>query len=112
MLKKLLIWSAIINTICFGQNLLNNGDFENGFSQWQNLQANGGVATYTLDSADVHGGDYSMKVDVVTLGSDAWDVQSIHPGWSSDSSREYIFGFWAKSTGSAALRLFDCRRMG
>jgi len=80
------------------QNLLLNGSFEQDFTSWNNLVGTGTVATFSLSSTEHQEGLQSMKVEVVTPGAQAYEIQSLGPVWSSEVGKEYKISLFAKGT--------------
>jgi glucuronoarabinoxylan endo-1,4-beta-xylanase len=100
MLKNLLfilIYFFIFPFAISAQNLLTNGNFENNFTQWNNLNSDGSVATYSLETTDIEEGAKAMKVEITTLGTNPWSVQTIHSAWPSVSGKEYKLHLYAKA---------------
>jgi hypothetical protein len=99
--RIILIWIVALcsTSAAFGQNLITNGDFENGYSSgWNHLQGNNGSsATFSEETADVHTGNKALKVIVNTLGSNAWDVQTLGPSVNLSVGEEYTLTYWAKA---------------
>lgn len=83
-------------------DLLTNGDFEDGMSGWSNLAMGDASATFSTETADVNSGSAALRADVTTAGTNAWDVQSIHSGWTSVQDNEYTLTFYAKSSESGS----------
>jgi len=86
------------------QNLLQNGGFENDFTRWNNISENGASATFTVEtaSANVQEGTKALKVEVDNTGTNAWDVQSIHGGWTAEPGKAYTLTFYAKAAADGA----------
>jgi hypothetical protein len=102
-LSKALLWGTLAAGSAMGQNLLDNGDFENDFSGWTNLVGGtDAVASFSLETSDVHAGTGAMRADVTTAGTNAWDVQSMHTTWPSVEGNEFTLTFWGKAVGSAS----------
>jgi hypothetical protein len=57
----------MMSVVASAQNLITNGNFENGFSGWDNRTNNGGAATYSLETEGPYAGTNSMKVAVITF---------------------------------------------
>ncbi|MBK8807417.1 MAG: carbohydrate binding domain-containing protein [Bacteroidales bacterium] len=88
----------LLATGIYSQNLLTNGDFESDFSGWNNLSENGSVVSYSLATgAEAYQGTNSMKVEVTTLGTNAWDIQSLKGGWGATTGKSYLITLWAKA---------------
>jgi hypothetical protein len=102
MKKNLLIFLSFLITGIIrltAQNLVSNGDFEGGTLNWSTTVANGGASTFTYPTTgDVHGGSGSMRANVTAVGSNAWDVQVIHSGFTATPSIAHTLTFWARAT--------------
>lgn len=88
----------------YSQNLLINGDFESGFDEWENVVADSAIATFTLETSDVYEGSGAMKLEITTLGTNDWSVQSMHSAWSSVTGTEYKLTLYAKSETGTSIR--------
>jgi endo-1,4-beta-xylanase len=82
----------------FAQNLLTNGSFESDFINWQNLAGGVSSAIFSIETVQVQDGAKAMKIEVNTPGTNAYDVQSIHSGWPSETSKQYTLSFYAKAS--------------
>lgn len=81
------------------QNLLMNGDFELGVSQWNNVAYNGGSANYSVESSSAPEGNNFLQAEINALGTNPWSVQSVHAGLSNSLTinSKYTLSFYAKS---------------
>lgn len=91
-----LVMVLIVGNIC-AQNLLVNGDFESGFDEWENVVSDTAVATFTLDTSDAYEGSGAMKLEILTLGTNEWSIQSMHSAWPSVTGTEYKLTLYAKA---------------
>jgi glucuronoarabinoxylan endo-1,4-beta-xylanase len=96
-LLTFLIYFGVFSISASAQNLLTNGNFEAGFSQWTNLNGDGSTAVYTVETTDIYEGAKAMKVEITVMGTNSWSVQSIHSAWPSVSGTEYRLRFYAKA---------------
>ena len=96
---KFLVSALILLTgpVLQGQNLVTNGNFENGFSGWINLSGGTSVATYSLETASPYQGTNSMKALVTTAGTNSWDAQSLGPSFATTVGTNYTMTFYAKA---------------
>jgi len=99
----LLLTILIIAVISFSQNLLTNGSFESDFTNWQNLSGGTSSASFAIETIQVQDGVKAMKVQVNTPGANAWDVQSIHSGWPSETGKLYTLSFYAKASSNGLV---------
>jgi glucuronoarabinoxylan endo-1,4-beta-xylanase len=93
-----------------GQNLISNGGFESGYnSGWNHQAGNGASAAYSAETTDPYEGSIALKVVVDTLGSNAWDVQTLGPSLILSTGEVYTLTFHAKaaSAGSSFRVLFQ-----
>lgn len=87
----------VANQSAFSQNLVANGDFEAGLSEWLNLSGdNGSKANFTSDSRNSKQGT-AMKVFIKRLGDNPWDIQSIIKV-KLKKKKNYRLTFYAKSS--------------
>jgi len=89
------------------QKLVSNGNFEGGYnSGWTHLAGNGSSAAYSAETASPYEGTNALKVVISTLGSNAWDVQTLGPSVSLTTGEDYTLTFWGKSaSGSTSVRM-------
>jgi len=93
-MKKILFTVAIVLSFSnsYGQNLLKNGSFEEGQQSWKNYASDGSNANFSLESNDSN----SLKIDILQLGSNAWDIQSLQ-SFASEQGKKYILKLKAKA---------------
>ncbi len=82
----------------YAQNLVSNGSFESDFANWLNLSGGSSSASFVIETIHVQDGAKAMRVLVNTPGANAYDVQSIHSGWPSETSKQYTLSFYAKAS--------------
>jgi hypothetical protein len=88
------------NTL-FAQSINTNGGFEDAtlgahdVTGWS-LMA-GSLATFTITDAEVEEGKYSLQVDIVTLGTNPWDIQAVNEPFPVVPDSVYTFSIWAKA---------------
>ncbi|MBX9853655.1 MAG: carbohydrate binding domain-containing protein [Cytophagaceae bacterium] len=98
------IWSSIIFLFfadLSAQNLISNGDFESGAMGWSNMAGNGGAATFTnpvSGAGNIYAGINAMRSNVTAPGANAWDVQTIHSGFTALPGTAHTLNFWAKAS--------------
>lgn len=84
-----------------------NGDFESGtgnsFPNWNRLAGDGGAATYDVETADVSQGTRAFKVNVTTLGTNAWSIQALGAVWAAEVGKQYQIKLMAKGSGNIKL---------
>lgn len=77
-----------------------NGDFEQGsgntFTNWSNLAGNGSSATFTAVAGN--NSTRAMQANVQTAGANAYDVQSIGPGYTVTAGHTINFSVDIKSS--------------
>jgi beta-glucanase (GH16 family) len=86
--------------VTVSSNLLKNAGFENGVKYWSKTGSYPVEAVFTLTAAGVHGGAYSLCVDVKTPGVNAWDAQLSQGNLALKSGTAYHASFWAKKDGA------------
>lgn len=85
-------------------DFITNGGFEEGFEGWVNLSEGKGKALYKLYRKKAYEGRLSMKVNVLRLGVNPWDVQSIKE-LSLKKNKKYRIRFYAKSLGEKTIKV-------
>lgn len=79
------------------QNLLQNGNFQQLNQHWIHLSQNGAVSTHAVTDSGRTTGDTCLRFSVYQLGSNAYDVQSIHDVWNATTGSPYRVTLWAKA---------------
>lgn len=96
--------SALIRIIRPGDNMVVNGDFENGFEHWDWQVSDANSDWEITDAGELH--------FVIQDGGDAdWNVQALYPGISLLNGRSYLFEFDAFADASRVV-FFDVRKDG
>ncbi len=96
----------ILPSTVFSQSVILNGSFEQDFTNWLNLTGTG-TAAFTI-SNDKTDGNQSMKVEVTSLGTNPWDIQSINSGWNANRGKEYKITLQAKAAlAGASIKLVN-----
>lgn len=95
--NRILVIFLLFPCSLFAQNMLTNGNFESGVTGWNNLVGSGAAVYSLATGADVYEGTNSLKIDVTTAGTNAWDIQSLYGAWGAVSGTDYTITFWAKA---------------
>jgi endo-1,4-beta-xylanase len=107
-LSLLLSWAWTVQ----GQNLISNGDFENGTTPWGLWadQANGYQATLTSSNAVVHQGQFAGQLQVSQVDatepnprSRIWHVQLSQGGFMVNQGEELRASFWMRASSPGKL---------
>jgi hypothetical protein len=94
-----ILW-LFLTIVTYGQNLISNGDFEGGATGWWSGAGGGGSATFTCPvsgAGNVHAGSNALRSNVTAPGTNAWDVQTIHSGFTASPGMVHSLTFWAKA---------------
>lgn len=94
-------------------NLINNGDFEQGtgntFTDWSNLvggNAEGSFTAETIDTEPNTNSKRALKVTVTKAGTNAYDMQSLGPKFTTVAGKQYRVSVSIKSlTGKGQFKL-------
>ncbi len=78
-------------------NLLKNAGFEKGVKYWNKIVNYPGAAAFSLDTNDVHEGQYSLQAHVTVPGNNGWDIQISQRGLFIEQGKRYTASFWAKN---------------
>ena len=92
---------------------LANGAFEsidaqtNTFSFWSNLQTNGGLVNYSIETENlIAGSTKAQKSQIISLGSSGWHVKTQSDySFQVEAGQNYTVRFWAKITGSSSATM-------
>ncbi|RDV14698.1 T9SS C-terminal target domain-containing protein [Pontibacter diazotrophicus] len=98
----ILLFASLGSFTSRAQNLIPNGGFENDLANWWTQAASGTNASFTVVTEDKAEGSKALKVDVITPGANAWDVQAVNDAWASVTGKEYTLTFWAKAATSGS----------
>jgi hypothetical protein len=88
------------NTL-FAQQINTNGGFEDAtlgahdVTGWSLM--GGSLATFEITDVEVEEGRYSLRVDIATLGSNAWDIQAVNEPFTVVPGTNYTYSVWAKA---------------
>jgi uncharacterized repeat protein (TIGR02543 family) len=81
-------------------NLLVDGGFENGLTDWSfivNTQDKQAQATLSLDTSTSAEGSTSARIDVISAGTADWHVDLEQPNVSLAAGKTYQLTFWARA---------------
>jgi hypothetical protein len=87
-----LIWGNLA-----GAQILTNGGFEAGLSNWVSQLSGTGAATFANVATNVHSGTNALLVTVSNAGTASNSVQIVTSSFTATSSDTYILRFWASS---------------
>lgn len=79
-------------------NLVPNGDFEDGISDWSVWAIEGGQADF-IRSTDAHTGQYSLRAHVRQLGINTWSINAIRGPILINNDQRYLVSLCVKSGG-------------
>ena len=98
-MKKVILALAITLSLSniYCQNLLTNGDFESGQQPWNSFASEGAKANFSIEN----NGSNALKIDVQTLGTNAWDIQSLQ-SFASELGKQYTLTLRAKAKKSGS----------
>ncbi len=90
-----------------GSNLLLNGGFESGLTDWSFIVNNDGQAqaTISLDTTSFVEGKASAHIDVISVGTADWHVDLEQPGVSLAAGQSYQLTFWARADQPRVINL-------
>lgn len=111
---RILLFSLLFSWawVAQGQNLISNGDFENGTTPWGLWadQANGYQATLTTSNTIVHQGQFAGKLEVSQVDpnepnprSRIWHVQLSQGGFMVNQGEELLASFWMRASSPGKL---------
>ncbi len=76
---------------------IDNGDFEQGYTHWNNFGTQQGEEVkFQLNKETPYEGGSAMRVDVIKLGANYWDIQSVKKIHVKKNNRYYV-SFYSKS---------------
>ncbi len=96
-----------------GENLIKNGDFEQGmgnvFTGWANLVGGTAAGTYSEELSDLNSktnNTRALKVNVTKLGANPWEMQAIGNSFTAIQGKKYQISASIKSlNGNGRLKL-------
>jgi beta-glucanase (GH16 family) len=83
--------------VTMSNNVLKNSDFEKGTKYWEKSGYYPADADFRISTQDVHSGDHSVFVDVISPGINPWDIQLSQTNIALTTGQTYFASFWAKS---------------
>ncbi len=104
-MKNLFIaFLLITSSTVFSQkdNLLKNGGFENNFNNWELNTLDKSKAFFKNDRKTKFSGEKSLRVEVVNLGANTWDIHLVQP-FTSRKNSKYLIQFYAKANRSGKI---------
>lgn len=72
---------------------------------WTIETFNDAQASYAIVDDTVKDGSRAMRIDVTTLGTNAWDIQVINEVFPVEDRISYTFSMWAKASGTGTISL-------
>lgn len=91
---------GILFLLCFhgqAQNLLTNGDFEEGLTNWNLAQNEDGAEVQYSEGSEVFEGTKALNVEVQAKGKNTWNIRAQQP-FASVQDQAYRIRLRAKST--------------
>ena len=80
------------------ENLIRNGDFEEGLIEWELRQSEGAVARMEEDRGEAIKGGSCVYIDIDNVaGTDAWHLALFQEGHLVENGKTYTLSFWAKA---------------
>jgi hypothetical protein len=80
------------------ENLIRNGDFEEGTIEWALRQSEGAVATMREEKGEAIKGRSCVFIDIDNVaGTDAWHLSLYQEGHELGKNQTYTLSFWAKA---------------
>ena len=77
--------------------ILTNGGFESGLSNWSSSLSSGGSATFVNVSTNMHSGTNALLVTVSNPGTASNSVRIVSSSFTASSSDTYVLRFWANT---------------
>jgi len=108
--KSLFIQIFLILVFCASanaQNLIINPGFENDLTAWAFNKNNGASANFTIETLNSPEGNKHLKCDVLSLGTEDYDLQIRSNEFAVDKTHQYRLTFKAKSeTQGAEIKVY------
>ncbi len=109
-MKKILFFSGLFLFVCSGiyaqLNLLPNGGFEEGISNWVASAGGTSQANTGITGEDPASGDSCLQVEVVQLGSNYWDIQVQNFSFGLEEGKGYKISLKARASASGIMMNF------
>jgi len=64
---------------------------------WSIITGGTGTAIFEIVEDDVYDGSKSLKVQLLTLGTNAWDIQIVNEPFNVEAGTEYKYSIWARA---------------
>ena len=90
----------------FAQPINTNGGFEDAtpgikttgeVTGWALLAEGGTTATYEIIEGDAVEGNFSLRLEIESLGSNPWDIQAVNEPFTVAPGTEYTYSIWVRS---------------
>ena len=91
------VLALLLPGVAAGQ-ILTNGGFEAGLSQWNTNLSSNGLATFANSATTVHGGTNALLVSVSNAGSASNSVRLVSNIFPASSADTYVLRFWASAS--------------
>ncbi len=80
------------------ENIVRNGDFEDGKIEWALRQSEGAAAEIKEDKKEAVKGDLCAFIEITNVaGTDAWHLALFQEGHNIDKDETYTLAFWGKA---------------
>lgn len=89
--------------VAVSNNILKNADLEKGAKYWKKSANFPADADFTISTQDVHSGERSIFVDVISPGTNPWDIQLSQTDIALTTGQTYSASFWAKSETNSSI---------
>jgi hypothetical protein len=88
----LLIWGDVATA-----QILTNGGFESGLSNWSTSLSSAGVATFSNEATYFHTGTNALRVTVISAGTASNSVSIVSARFTASGTNTYVLRFWANT---------------
>ncbi|MFC1717080.1 carbohydrate binding domain-containing protein [Candidatus Poribacteria bacterium] len=79
------------------ENIIRNGDFEEGIAEWELRQSEGAAGTLKEEKEEVVKGDRSVFVEIDNVAkTSAWHMALFQDGHTIEKGETYTFAIWLK----------------
>jgi hypothetical protein len=107
---QLLVFSIMIGVDAHSkevENLIRNGDFEEGLIEWDLRQSEGAVATMKEEKGESVKGRSCVYIDIDNVArTDAWHLSLYQEGHLLEEGQLYTLSFWAKAEEPRPVALY------
>ena len=108
--SRLLLLAAVVGIDAMAaevENIVRNGDFEDGKIEWALRQSEGAAAEIKEDKKEAVKGDLCVFIEIANVaGTNAWHLSLFQEGHEIEKGEKYTLAFWGKAEETRPVALY------